>query len=93
MAVTRINNRTLVTADNDTITGPLYIESIRVIAGTTTPSVQLKVTNTSGAVLWESGTLADNEVHESEVELRIEADQVVHVDMAGTGTKLYIYSE
>jgi hypothetical protein len=93
MAVTQKNNRILVTADNDTFTGPLCIECIRIIAGTTSPSVQLKETNTSGAVLWESGTLSDNAVQESVPELRIDAGQTVHVDLAGTGTKLYIYVE
>lgn len=94
MAVTRVNNRILVTADNDTITGLAgCIENIVVIAGTTSPSVQIKLTDTSGAILWETGTLSDNQHLNDNVDLRIEADQTLHIDLAGTGTKLYLYTK
>ena len=94
MAVTRVNNRILVTADNDTITNfSGCIENIVVIAGTTTPSIQIKDTDTSGAVLWESGTMADNARLNDQVDLRIRNDQTLHIDLAGAGTKLYLYHD
>lgn len=94
MAVTNINNRILVTADNDTITSfSGCIENIICIAGTTNPSAQMKITDTSGAVLWETGVLADNARLSDQVDLRISSDQTIHFDLAGTGTKLYLYYE
>lgn len=94
MAVTRVNNRILVTADNDTITNfSGCIENIVVIAGTTTPSIQIKDTDTNGAVLWESGTMADNARLNDQVGLYIWKDQTLHIDLAGTGTKLYLYHD
>ena len=94
MAVTRINNRILVTADNDTLTNfSGCIENIVLISGTTSPSAQIKLTDTNGAVLWESGTTADNAHTCDQVDLRIDAAQTLHFDLAGTGTKLYLYHD
>ena len=94
MAVTRVNNRILVTADNDTITNfSGCIENIVVIAGTTSPSIQIKDTDTNGALLWESGTMADNSRLNDQIGLRVWQGQTLHIDLAGTGTKLYLYHE
>lgn len=93
MAVTRKNNRILVTADNDTFTGPCCIECIRAVAGSDTATVMLKETDTNGAILWTSGNISANTVVESVPELVIEAGQTVHVDMTGTSPSVYIYVE
>ena len=94
MAVTRVNNRILVTADNDTITNfSGCIENIVVIAGTTSPSIQIKDTDTNGALLWESGIMADNSRLNDQIGLRVWQGQTLHIDLAGTGTKLYLYHE
>ena len=93
MAVTRVNNRILVTADNNTVTNfSGCIENIVVIAGTTTPSVQIKKTDTNGEVLWETGVLADNARLNDQVELNVRGGTTLHIDLAGTGTKLYLYT-
>jgi hypothetical protein len=92
MAVTQINNRILVTADNDTLSNLSgCIENVVVIAGTTSPSVQIKLTDTNGAVLYETGTLSDNQHINDCLDLKIEYGQTLHFDLAGTGTKIYLY--
>jgi hypothetical protein len=93
MAVTRTNNVIQITADNDTIQGPLEICSLIYMAGTTSPSAQIKMTNTSGNILWESGTTADNARMDNYTEICVGAGDTLHFDLAGTGTKLYLYTE
>lgn len=88
MAVIRAGSVIKVTADNDTIPGPINVCGIKYIAGTGSPSASIKDTNTSGNPFWE--TALTTEVFE-EVEFRSQND--LHIDMAGTGTAVYIYTE
>ncbi len=90
MAVTRTLNTIRITADNDTFTGVQNICAINYVAGTPTPSAQIKVTNTSGALLF-SANAAASDVYD--VDLRCQSDEVYHVDLAGTGTELILYVE
>lgn len=90
MAVTRALNTIRITADDDTVTGIGRICAINYIAGTASPSAQLKVTNTSGAILWSANS-ATSDVYS--VELKCENSATYHVDMAGTGTEIILYLE
>jgi hypothetical protein len=87
MAVTRAGSVIKVTADNDTIPGPIKVCGIKYIAGTTS-SFTLKAGSTSGNELYFVDGDADvfEEVHFRE-------SGTVHVDMAGTGGELYIYTK
>jgi len=93
MATVRAKNVVILSADNDTVSGPLNIEYIVAIAGTTNPSAQLKLTNTSGTTIWETGVLADNARIQDEVQIRLDYGDVLHADLAGTGTKVYLYEK
>jgi hypothetical protein len=93
MATVRAKNVVILSADNDTVSGPLNIEYIITIAGTTNPSAQLKLTNTSGTTIWETGVLADNARIQDEVQIRLDYGDVLHADIAGTGTKVYLYEK
>jgi len=91
MSTVRTKNVIKLSADNDTISGPVDIEAILFIAGTTSPSAQLKITDTNGAILWESGVAADNARLQDNVGIRIQENETLHCDMAGTGTRVYLY--
>lgn len=86
MAVTRQENVIRITADNDTITGTFYVNSIVYIPGSGTPSISIKETDTNGDALWEcsgaSAIYAQNPI-------RLKG--TTHIDLAGTGTILYLY--
>lgn len=88
MAVTKAGTVIVVSADNDTIQGPIVVTGIKYIAGTGTPSAQIKSVNTSGVILWE--TASTTSIFE-EAEFRCQED--LHFDLAGVGTLLYIYTE
>lgn len=88
MAVTRAGNVIRMTADNDTVAGPIHICGIRYIAGTGSPSVTLKAGDTSGNNLYFNNNAAS--IFE-EVEIREQG--TVHLDLAGTGTEIYLYTE
>jgi hypothetical protein len=88
MAVTRAGSVIKVTADNDTVSGPIKVCGIKYIAGTGSPSASIKAGSTSGNSLWE--TAATTEVFE-EVEFYI--NDTLHFDLAGTGTAVYLYLE
>ena len=68
MAVTRVNNRLRVTANADTFTGPLCLESIRLIAGSdpdvvTRAGTLLLGQNLAAGTLLESDTAGKWKVH------------------------------
>jgi hypothetical protein len=88
MAVTRAGSVVVVAADNDTVPGPITVCGIKYIAGTGSPSVAIKAGSTSGVVLWEEDGTVDLF---QQVEFREQG--TIHVDMAGTGTILYLYTK
>lgn len=88
MAVTRAGSVIKVAADNDVVSGPIKVCGIKYIAGTGSPSIQIKDTDTNGVVLWE--TSSSTSLFE-QVEFR--SISQLHVDLAGTGTLLYIYTK
>ena len=90
MAVTTSSNTIRITADNDTITGTRRICGINYVAGTPTPSAQMKVTNTSGALLWSANSTS-SDVYD--VDIRLENGVTYHFDLAGTGTEVILYLE
>lgn len=89
MAVTRALNVVKITADNDTIAGPLEIESVVYFPGTGSPDTQIKLTDTNGMILWNAH-LSTSRLQEN-VEIKVLAGDTLHIDMAGTGTVLYLY--
>lgn len=88
MAVTRAGSVILMAADNDTITGSFKICGIKYIAGTGSPTAQLKAESTSGMVLWE--TALTTPIFE---DIEMYYSGTIHADLAGTGTLVYIYLE
>lgn len=86
MAVTRKENVIRIDADNDTIAGPLKICGILYIAGST-PSATIRADQSdAGMILWQTTSTADRF---DEVEINLQAG--AHIDLAGTGTVLYLY--
>lgn len=89
MANAQKENVIRIDTDNYTNPTPLIICGIKWKAKGTTPSASIKAdTDSSGMVLWESNVAADTEIFE-EVEIRAQAG--IHVDIAGTGSILYLY--
>lgn len=88
MAVTNAGSVFLVTADNDTVKGPIHVCGIKYIAGTGTPSIQIRSGGASGMVMWETDSTTDLM---EKIEFRSQED--LHIDLAGTGTLLYLYTE
>ena len=92
MATARSNNVIVIDTDNATLTGQkLCIESILYVAGTTSPSASIRMTDTNGTTLWTSGTTADNARLSEQHEIYVGQNDTLHFDLAGTGTKLYLY--
>jgi len=91
MAVTRAFNVKKVTADNDTIAGPVAIESILYLPGTGSPDAKIKQTDTNGMILWDADS-ASTRIWE-EMCIHVPANETLHFDLAGTGTVVYIYEE
>lgn len=89
MAVTRQGNSIRITADNDTITGIFRIKSINYVAGTGTPTAQMKVTDTNGMLLWSANAATSDEYS---VCMRL-ANGTYHFDLAGTGTEVILHLE
>ena len=90
MGVTKTLNVVRITADNDTVTGPLRICSINYIAGTGTPTAAMKLTDTSGQTLWYANA-ASSDVYD--VDIRVPSNNTIHFDLAGTGTEVLLYLE
>lgn len=90
MAVTRRANTIRITADNDTVTGPVRIKAINYVAGTGTPTAVMKETDTNGAVMWSANS-ATSDVYG--VCVKLESGIVYHFDLAGTGTEVILYTE
>ena len=89
MAVTTKGSVKVVSADNDTIAGNFTISGILYKAGTGGPSASIKSdTSAAGTILWETVSATDV-FHQ--VAIRVEGG--LHIDMAGTGTVLYIYTQ
>ena len=89
MAVTTSGSVYRITADNDTIPGNVNVCGILYIAGTGSPSIVVRGENASdGMILWEtaSTTPVFNEVS-------FKASKGLYIDLAGTGTVLYIYTQ
>lgn len=91
MANSKAENVIRIDTDNSTFAGPLKICGIKWIAEGTTPTASIKAdTSASGVVLWESAVAADTEIFEN---VEIEVRSGIHVDLAGTGSVLYLYLE
>lgn len=89
MAVVRKQNVIIVSADNDVILDSIKVCGILYIPGSGSPSIAIKAdASASGQTLWEcSGA---NRLFE-EVEINLASG--AHIDLAGTGTLLYLYLE
>jgi hypothetical protein len=89
MANAEKKNVIRIDTDNYTRNGPFKIESMVYVPGSGSPDANIKLTDTNGTILWSAG-LASSRV-EGYNEIRFDADDVMHVDLAGTGTILYLY--
>lgn len=74
--------------DNDTVPGPVQVCGIKYIAGGSGTSIVIKAGSASGNTLYECDAAAD--VFE-DVEFRCQ--EGLHIDLAGTGTVVYIYTK
>ena len=91
MAVTRKNNVIVSATNGDTVTGPLSIESIKVVAGGATASCQLSV---GGVTIYDSGNISTNLASiADEAEIYISGGDTLTVALSGTGAKVYLYLE
>jgi len=74
--------------DNDTVPGPVHVCGIKYIAGGSGTAIIVRAGDSNGAILYECDASAD--VFE-DVEFRCQ--EGLHIDLAGTGTVVYIYTE
>ncbi len=87
MAVTKAGSVIKVTADNDTIQGPIKVCGIKYIAGSSS-SFTIKAATTSGNEhYFVDGA---NDVFE---QVQFRESGLLWIDMAGTGGELYIYTK
>jgi hypothetical protein len=87
MANARAGN-VIVVDTSATFAFPITIEGIRIIPGTGTPSVTIKQDDSSGTVLYENANTSPeyNQVC-------IKSSGGIYVAVAGTGTKVYLYTK
>lgn len=88
MANATSNNVIRIDTDNYTNSGPLKIKSIKFMAGTTASAAIKADASASGMTLWESSPADNAEVFE---DVCMVCSSGIHVDIAGTGSVLYIY--
>lgn len=89
MAVTRAANVVKATANADVITGHLIIEGIKVVGGASGITVNLKKTDTNGAVVYTKTLAADSESFE-DVNLKIHGSGL-YVNISAGGGTVYLY--
>jgi len=77
------------TADNDTVAGPKDIKAIKVIAGGAGGLTQLKQSDTSGTVMYETTQAADAETFE-QVNMKIGNGETLHLDTVDATVWLYL---
>ena len=89
MANVQKGNVLIIDTDNYSDSRPLTIAGIKWKAKGSNPTAAIRAdASASGQVLWESNIAADAENYE---EIEIFARGGIHVDIAGTGSILYIY--
>lgn len=93
MAYSTVANVKKATANADLIPGPHQYQSVKVVnganAGTT---VTLRKTNVSGAIIWQSGSMAANAVaSDPSLEIHLAAIDI-YVEMSAAGATVFLYS-
>jgi len=92
MAVTRAKNVIRVSADNDTITGLSgIIEHVSLNAAGDTATAHIHIGSDSGMILWSSGIVTAGNKSSSEIGLRVDIDDTLHINITGTAPALYLY--
>lgn len=94
MAMSVKNNVIRLTADNDTYgsAGPkLKIKGVRLVAGTDAATALIKATNTAGDVLYSLKAAAEG-VDEGRICFTCDSG-VIHVDLTGTSSEVFLYLE
>jgi hypothetical protein len=87
MAVTRAGSVIKITADNDTITGPIKVCGIKYVAGSSS-SFTIRAGSTSGNdIYFVDGA---NDIFE---QVHFRESGSLWIDMGGTGGELYIYTK
>lgn len=88
MSVGRSENVITVTANNDTIAGPLIIREILYVPGSGSPNASIAV---GGVTIWSAAQSSSRIM--DQMRIHIGGGATATVSMAGTGTVLYIYTE
>lgn len=92
MAYSTVANVKKATADNDVIPGPHHYRNVRVVNGANAGNVViLRKGSSSGAIIWQSGSLAANASEDSDSEIHL-AGVDIFVDMSQTGGTVFLYS-
>lgn len=92
MAYSTVANVKKASATLDLIPGPHHYQSIKVNNGANAGNVvTLRKTDGSGAIIWQSGSLAANAVEFDNVEIHL-AGIDIHVTMSQTGGTVSLYS-
>jgi hypothetical protein len=89
MAVSTAGNVWLMTADNDSISGPVAFEEVKVVAGATGCTIELRQGAQDGTVLYSVVLGNNEEAHES---LRLRTTSSVVLNVTAGGATVYLYS-
>lgn len=93
MAVTRAGTAIRVTADNDKIAGIVRVKSILYVPGASGQSAVVRVNSNAsdGPIAWQTagGTANRAELFEA----CFVVVEGLHIDLAGSGTEIIIYTE
>lgn len=92
MAYSTVANVKKATADNDVIPGPHHYRMVRAVNGANANNViTLRKGDASGAIIWQSASLAANASDDSNAEIHL-AGGDIWVDMSQAGGTVFLYS-
>lgn len=92
MAYSTVANVKKASADNDLIPGPHHYDAVKVVNGANAGNVViLRKGTSSGAIIWQSGSLAANAVEYDQLPIHL-ADVDIFVDMSQAGGTVFLYS-
>lgn len=92
MAYSTVANVKKATANADLIPGPHHYQSVKVVNGANAGAiVTLRKTDASGAIIWQSGSLAALAAEDNNIEIHL-AQVDIYVGMSAAGATVYLYS-
>ena len=89
MAVSTAGNVWIMTADNDSVAGPVAFEEVKVVAGGSGCTIELRDGSQGGTVLYSTVLAAAGEEHQP---LRIRTTSGVYLNVTAGGATVYLYS-